>query len=130
MTTDQSFTTDQSINTVNVSHTMHSQLLYKLCQQLLSQILPNVSSLSSSSAVEAALSLASGSPSNGNNSADALLTWLKEQLTSSTTTTTPTPSTSVPSLLLNDRKLSSTALHRVDMDDALYQMNNNIDGEH
>jgi hypothetical protein len=138
MTTDQPFTTDQLIDTVNISRAAHRQLLYKLCQQLLSHILPNVSSLSSSSAVEAALSLAQGSSSNGNNSADALLIWLKEQLTSSTTTTTTTTSTttpsisslSTPSLLINGMKLSSVPLQRVDMDDALYQMNNNIDGEH
>ena len=133
------FTTDQLIDAVNITQNAHSQLLYKLCRQLLSQILPNVSSLSSTSAVEAALSLASGSPSTGNNSADALLTWLKEQFISSTITSTTTSSTtststlssssSVPSLLINQRKLSSISLQRIDMDDALRQMNNNIDSE-
>jgi hypothetical protein len=133
-------TTDQLIDTANISQNAHSQLLYRLCQQLLSHILPNVSSLSSTSAVKAALSLASGSPSTGNNSADALLIWLKEQLSSSTITSTTTPSTTtststlsssspVPSLLINERKLSSISLQRIDMDDALRQMNNNIDSE-
>jgi hypothetical protein len=120
--TDQPFTTDKSVDTVNISQTAHSQLLYKLCRQLLSHILPNASS--STAAVQAVLSLASGSSSTGNNSTNTLLTWIKEQLSSSTTT----PSTS--SLLINGKKISSDSLQRVDMDDVLYQMNNNNDDEH
>jgi hypothetical protein len=117
-TSDQPYTTDKSVDTVNISQTAHSQLLYKLCKQLLSHILPNASS--STAAVEAVLSLAS----TGNNSTSALLTWIKQQFSSSTTT----PSTS--SLLINGKKISSDSLQRVDMDDVLYKMNNNIDDEH
>jgi hypothetical protein len=122
---DQTLSIDKSIDILNISQGAHSQLLLKLCQELLSHILPNVSSLSSSAAVEAALSLSAGSPSSGNNSADALLAWIKVQLNSlSTTTTTP-----VPSLLISEKKTSSGSLQRVDMDDVLHQMNDNIDGE-
>ncbi|CAF3364264.1 unnamed protein product [Rotaria sp. Silwood1] len=133
--TKQSLTTDK-VNDIN--NNSQNQLLYKLCQQLLSHILPNVSSLSSSSsssAIEEALSLVSSSSSIGNNSVDELLTWIKEQLssstittTSTTTTTAKTPST-LSSLLQNEKKLSTMSLQRVDMDDALHQMNNNMDGE-
>jgi len=130
--------THKSNDTVEIYQGAHRQLLLKLCQQLLSHILPNVSSLSSSAAVQAALSLSAGSPSGGNNSADALLAWINEQLNSSTTTTTTTAtaaatsstlSLSLPSLLINEKKLSSNSLQRVDMDEVLHQMNNNIDGE-
>jgi len=125
--------THKSNDTVEIYQGAHRQLLLKLCQQLLSHILPNVSSLSSSAAVQAALSLSAGSPSGGNNSADALLAWINEQLNSSTTTTTAatssTLSLSLPSLLINEKKLSSNSLQRVDMDEVLHQMNNNIDGE-
>jgi hypothetical protein len=119
--------TDRSIDTVNISQSAHNQLLIKLCQQLLSHILPNVSSLSSSAAVEAALSLSKGSSSSGNNSAEALLIWIKEQLISSSKTTTT--SSSSPSLLIDEKKFSSISLQRVDMDDVLHEMNNNNDGE-
>jgi hypothetical protein len=130
----QTLSTDKSIDTVETTQSVHSQLLLKLCQQLLSHILPNISSLSSSAAVQAALSLSAGSPSSSNNSADALLAWINEQLNSSSTTTTTTAtsktiSSYLPSLLINERKLSSNSLQRVDMDEVLHQMNNNIDGE-
>jgi hypothetical protein len=127
----QTLSTDKSIDTVETTQSVHSQLLLKLCQQLLSHILPNISSLSSSAAVQAALSLSAGSPSSSNNSADALLAWINEQLNSSTTTTatSKTISSYLPSLLINERKLSSNSLQRVDMDEVLHQMNNNIDGE-
>ncbi|UJR27514.1 hypothetical protein I4U23_008798 [Adineta vaga] len=123
---------------VTTDQSSHSQLLYKLCQQLLSHILPNISS---TTAVEAALSLTAELPSTGNNSANALLSWIQEKFstsspTSATTMTQTTEasssssspsSTSLSSLLTNGRKLS---LQRVDMDDILYDSNDNIDDEH
>lgn len=119
VTIDQSYTTDQS---------SHNQLLYKLCQQLLSHILPNISS---TSAVEAALSLTAELPSTKNNTAETLLTWIQQKFSSTTTTTTTTSTTTtgIPSsstLLTNGRKLS---LQRVDIDDVLYQINDNTDDD-
>ncbi|CAF3039703.1 unnamed protein product [Rotaria sp. Silwood2] len=140
--TNQPLTTDKLNDINNNAHDAQNQLLYKLCQQLLSHILPNVSSLSSSSAIEDALSLLSSSSSIGNNSADELLTWIKEQFSPSTTTTTTTISTTttttistttttttLSSLLLREKNLSTMSLQRVHMDDVLHQMNNNIDGD-
>jgi hypothetical protein len=130
--TEHTSSTDQSLIQVNNSQMAHSQLLYKLCQQLLSRILPNASS-SSAAAAAAALSLVSGSSSGSNNTADAVISWIKQQLSSSSTTsttTTPSSSSVLPSLLLNGRKLSSIPLHRVDMDDIVHQLSNDIDGEH
>ncbi len=140
---------NKSVDPLDISQSDHHQLLLKLCQQLLSHILPNVTSLSTSAAIEAALSLSSDSSSSGNNSAETLLIWLKEQLSSTTpppptTTTTTTTrrkttttitstmrtiSSSLPALLINKKKISSVTLQRVDMDDILHQLNNNIDGE-
>jgi len=147
---------NKSIDSLDISKSAHHQLLLKLCQQLLSQILPNVTSLSTSAAIEAALSLSSSLPASGNNSAEALLIWIEEQLSSTpptplpppttTTTTAPPPpktttrkkptvsttrviSSSLPTLLINEKKISSISLQRVDMDDILHQMNNNVDGE-
>ncbi|CAF4198804.1 unnamed protein product [Adineta steineri] len=122
ITTDQLLTADNLIDAVNITQTSHSQLLYKLCQQLISKILPNVSS---SSAVQAALSLATNSSLTGNNSVGALFTWIEEKFHSSTTTTTTT-TTTLPTVI-NGKKM---LLQRVDMDDVLHQMNNNIDDEH
>ncbi|CAF0919632.1 unnamed protein product [Adineta steineri] len=119
ITTDQLLTADNLIDAVNITQTSHSQLLYKLCQQLISKILPNVSS---SSAVQAALSLATNSSLTGNNSVGALFTWIQEKFHSSTTTTT----TTLPTVISGKKML----LQRVDMDDVLHQMNNNIDDEH
>ncbi|CAF1013184.1 unnamed protein product [Adineta ricciae] len=128
-TADQSYTTDQS---------SHSQLLYKLCQQLLSHILPNISS---TTAVEAALSLTAELPSTKNNTAETLLTWIQQKFSSTTTTTTttttisttttatteiPSSSLSLSALLTNGRKIS---LQRVDIDDVLYQINDNTDDD-
>ncbi|CAF1234878.1 unnamed protein product [Rotaria sordida] len=131
--TNQPLISDKLNDRINNSQDAENQLLYKLCQQLLSHILPNVSSLSSLVAVEAALSLVSNASSTGNNSTDELLTWIKEQLSSSTTITTSTTTTTLPStlssLLIRENKFTTMSLQRVEMDDVLHQMNNNIDSE-
>ena len=145
----------KSFDLLDSSKDAQHQLLLKLCQQLLSQIHPNATSLSTSAAIEAALALSSGSSSSDKNSSDALLIWIQEQLSSTTTTaaTTTTPITmttttipttrrkttssttrttlspSLPALLINEKKISSISLQRVHMDDILHQMNNNNDGE-
>jgi hypothetical protein len=123
ITSEQSSSTD----TTTISPSAHSQLLYKLCQQLLSHILPNASS-SSAAAAAAALLIASNSSSNSN-TADALLSWLNQQLSSSTSTTT-TATSAVPLLSISETRTSSIPLQRVDMNDLLRQMNDNLDSEH
>jgi hypothetical protein len=99
-------------NATTNSQIAYSQLFYKFYQQ----ILRNTSLASDSSFVN-----------NNNNTADVLLSWLRKHF-SSLTTTMETPS--VPSLLTNDIRTSSIPLQRIDMDDVLHQMNNNIDNEH
>jgi len=99
-------------NATTNSQIAYSQLFYKFYQQ----ILRNTSLASDSSFVN-----------NNNNTADVLLSWLRKHF-SSLTTTIETPT--VPSLLINDIRTSSIPLQRIDMDDVLHQMNNNIDNEH
>jgi hypothetical protein len=143
---------NKAIDLLDNSKSAQNQMLLKLCQQLLSHILPNATSLSTSAAIEAALALSSGSSSSDKNSADALLIWIKEQLRSTTSTQPPTtttttiamtttkrkitststramPSSSLSALLINEKKISSISLQRVQMDDILNQMNNNNDIE-
>jgi len=150
--TEQIFTTENVFETTDISQNVQSQLLLKLCQQLIAHILPNISS---SAAIETALNLVSSTASSDQNSTEALVSWLKEKLstsvsssssppptTTTTTTTTTTEATtttkistttafqsSLPSLLIKQKKLSLVPLQRVDMDDALYQMSDNIDSE-
>jgi hypothetical protein len=99
-------------NATTNSQIAYSQLFYKFYQQ----ILRNTPLPSDSSFVN-----------NNNNTADVLLSWLRKHF-SSLTTTIETPT--VPSLLINDIRTSSIPLQRIDMDDVLHQMNNNIDNEH
>jgi hypothetical protein len=113
-----------SIDTTTMSQTLHSQLIYKLCQQFFSHILPNASL---SSAAATALSLSSNSPSTNNHTTDVFLSWLRNYLSSSTSTTT---TSTVSPLIINDIQTLSIPLQRIDMDDVLHQMNNNIDNEH
>jgi len=98
-----------STNTITTPQTIHSHLLSKLCNQDFSHILPTTSSSSS------------------NSSSNVFVSWLNKHLHSSTSTTT---TSTVPSLIINKSQASSIPLQRIDMDDRLHQMSNNIYNEH
>ncbi|CAF4279628.1 unnamed protein product [Rotaria socialis] len=109
-TTMQSLITDKLIDMLNNSQYERDQFLYQLCQQLLSHILPDASSLSSPKAVEAALTSASNS-SSGNYPVNELLSWIKEQINSSSssiTTTTTTTKTTTPATTTTTTKPTTT----------------------
>jgi hypothetical protein len=118
------FEQSSSINRTTIPQVAHNQLLYNLCKQILSNMLPNISS---SAAATAVLTLISESSSIDNKTADALLSWLNTHFNSSTSST---PTTTVSSLLIQGSQTSSIPLQRINMDDILYQINNNIDTEH
>ena len=99
-------TTTLPINTT--MDNAHSQLLYKLCQQIFSQFLSNGSS----------------SLAHHNNTINALLSWFNKHLNSSATTT----AAALPSFVLNE-KSSSAPLQRINMDDVLHQIDNYSDDE-
>ncbi|CAF4471913.1 unnamed protein product [Rotaria socialis] len=109
-TTMQSLITDKLIDMLNNSQYERDQFLYQLCQQLLSHILPDASSLSSPKAVEAALTSASNS-SSGNYPVNELLSWIKEQINSSSssiTTTTTITKTTTPATTTTTTKPTTT----------------------
>ncbi|CAF1124591.1 unnamed protein product [Rotaria sordida] len=113
-----------SIDTTTISQIAHSQLLYKLCRQILSHLLPNASS---TAVTGSSLSLASDLSSKNNNTPDKFLSWISKYLSSSKSIST---SSTVPSLLINKIRIPSISLQRIDMDDALHKMNiNNINSE-
>ncbi|CAF3723138.1 unnamed protein product [Adineta steineri] len=127
---DTFYSTDQTITlpfnsslqlTTNNSQTVRGKSLYKLCQQILSRIYSNIS-LSTDDTSD--LTLPSNLSSVHNNT---FLSWFRKQFTSSTSTI---ETTTIPSLAINVIRTSSIPLQRVDMDDVLHQMNNNIDIEH
>ena len=144
MTTEQLLPVEGLLEALNNSETLRNQLLYKLCRQLLSHILPNTSSSSSAAATARALDMVSNSSITMNRTANALLSWIQEQLGSSTSTTTPTTiitttatttttssstRSTIQSLLVKATELPSIALQRVDMDEVLGYANANADGE-
>ncbi|CAF2762346.1 unnamed protein product [Rotaria sp. Silwood2] len=108
-----------STHTATMSQTTHSQFFYKLCRQLLAHLLPNASS---SAVNTSTLSLASHSSSKNNNTSDKLLSWIGKYLNPSKSISTPS---TVPSLFINEIRVSSNPLQRIQMDDVLHQMNNN-----
>jgi hypothetical protein len=111
-------TTTLPINTItpsSSSENSHTQLLYKLCQQIFSHILPN-----------GALSLNSSSLHHNNTTVNALLSWFHKRLNSSRSTTTRT---STPSPFIINEIQSSAPLQRINMDDVLHQMDNYNDDE-
>ncbi|CAF5137794.1 unnamed protein product, partial [Rotaria magnacalcarata] len=107
--------------TTTISQNAHSQLLYNLCRKILSQLSPNASS--SAVAAEINKTLLSHSSVINNSTADKLTHLLNQYLTSSTTTTS-TPSTVAP-IIINGMRPSPMILRRIEMDDALDNMNNN-----
>ncbi|CAF3217328.1 unnamed protein product [Rotaria socialis] len=108
--------------TTTISQNAHSQLLYNLCRKILSQLSPNASSSAVAAEINKTL-LSYSSPIN-NDTADKLAHLLNQYLTSSTTTTTSIPSTVAP-IIINGMRPSPMILRRIEMDDALDNMNNN-----
>ena len=145
LTTESPVPVEDLLHALNKSESLRNRLLYKLCRQLLSQMFPNAT-LSSVNSTESVMTLASNSSLMMNQTANALLSWIQEQLNSTsstplttTTTSIPTSTTTiietstpvVPSPLVQGRKLeSASSLQRIDMDEALGWANDPIDGEH
>lgn len=168
MTTEIPIQVEELLKALNSSESLRNRLLYKLCRQLLSHIIPNKTSssmpplsssslsLSESESVAMAKQLASNSSISINHTADALLSWINEQLTSTFSTEgTPTMNTkttlttsdfskqdgtttmpsdlsslgNIPTLLIEESPSPSVSLQRVDMTDVLGQMNSNIEAD-
>ena len=107
-----------SLSPTTVS-TNQSQLLHKLCQRILSHIVPNASSSINSSSILS---------NNANETLNALLSWLNNYLNSTKLTMTTT-TTTLSSLGIEEIPSSSDPLQRIDMDDVLHQMDNYTDDE-
>ena len=153
MTTESSAQIEELLLALNKSENLRSRLLYKLCRQLLSQIFPNQTSNSSSKSDKPSIDISSNSSMIMNQTANAIVSWIQEQLTSlvsthpsntvlttfaSSTTSTSTKTTttaassmitSIPNLVIEDRPLSPVSLQRLNMDEVLGQMINSIDGD-
>jgi hypothetical protein len=110
----------EQITTLPINTTIenaHSQLLYKICQQIFSHFLPNGSLSFNSSFVY------------HNNTINALLSWFNKHLNASKTrAATTTTTTTLPSFILNEIP-SSAPLQRINMDDVLHQIDNYNDDE-
>lgn len=111
-----------SIETTTVSQNAQSRLLYTLCRQLLSHILPTTASPIPNTTDSNIPSLSS-TTSISNITADKLIYWLSKYLNSTTTISTPT--STVPVSFMGEIRTSSIPLKRIEMDDALDDVNNN-----
>ena len=117
----KAFEQTTSISTTTMSQKAHSQLLYRLCQQIVAYILPDTSSMPSA-CTQASLSLVSDSLSKNKHASDTLVFWLSKYFKSSTSTSTPS---TLPSLIINKIQTLSMPLRRVNIEDALHQTENN-----
>jgi hypothetical protein len=110
-------TTTLPINTT--TDNAHSQLLYKLCQQIISHFSSNGSLALNSSIV------------HHNNTINTLLSWFNKHLNSSKmapATPTEAVAATLPSFIVNEMP-SSAPLQRINMDDVLHQIDNYNDDE-